>query len=573
MNHWTATTAALILLAASMAAPPSPAATRIADGEILILPGSPDLAIVDGDTLADADAKAAFRWTGVDLQWTGAFVQGRCIRLVAAVDPGRYEIRADLATIDDRPCIVEMSLVAAAAPLDGMSVSMLPLNPGDRRSLSAMITIAEGPLDLFLKPDVGCRIAVTGVHITPLDRKSRPRLGSLAAIETAGTDRAGASPQGRTAAASAQPNDLLRAPVTAPTETRACLREVCDYLVRYQLSTGLFDHESAAWWKASICVRTLLAGYELFREPRYLAAARKALDAFIAEQEEDGGWCAFSRAQQPDTPCDRRNLADLGSMTSCLSMVGWFLKDEPSSKRYTDAHERYLRGFAASHEAAGGSYRNGVYQGRNWEWPYTVATATQATSMISYYRAVSDTTILRRAEKAAWFLLLDWGTNGQPAFHSHDIREAVRLRATEVHDLYYMLEAILFVARSTKDPVLLDAARMTLRNYVLGEKGLLRELDGGWFSGSTDPATLAKSCGMLAVLIEARDLIGPDTQLDRTIATATNLLCSPSTRGTYRVLAPPYERPGDSAIICTAFAGLSFAEAMRHGCVFGSTPR
>ena len=573
MSRYTFAFALAGLLVAGLAASSSPAARRGGDAEILILPGNPDLAVVDGDTLADADAKAAFRWTGVELQWTDALVQGRCIRLVAAVDPGRYEVRADLAMIEDRPCTVEMSLVAATAPLDGMSIAMLPLKPGDRHSLSANITIVDGPLDLFLKPDVGCRIAVTGIHIAPLDGKDRPRLGSLAAAEIAGMDRANRIPLGRTAAAAVQPNELLRAPVTAPTETRACLREVCDYLVRYQLSTGLFDLESAAWWKASICVRALLAGYELFREPRYLAAARKTLDAFIAEQDEDGGWCAFSRAQQPDVPCDRRNLADLGSMTSCLSIAGWFMNDEALSKRYTDAHERYLRGFAASHQAKDGSFRNGVYEGRNWGWPYSVATATQATSLISLYRAIPDTTILGRAERAAWFLLLDWDTDGQPSFHSHDLKEAVRLRATEVHDLYYMLEGLLWVARSTKDPVLSDAARMTLRNYILGRKGLLKELDGSWFSPSGDPATVTKSCGMLAILIEARDMIGPDEQLDRTIDTATSLLCAPSTREDYRVLAPPYEKAGDPAIICTAFAGLSFAEAMRHGCVFGSTPR
>ncbi len=497
-----------IVLLATVAAVLASSGARAGADEILILPGTPDLAIVAGDTLAAAAAGSAFRWTGVDLQWAGSSVQGRCIRLLAAVSPGRYEVRVDLAMIEDRPCAIEMTVVAPSAPLDGTSIAMIPLAPGDRRQLAARIAIPDGPLDLFVKPVVGCRIALSAVHIAPLDGTAPLQLGSLPARDADASSPSGGARRDENPERPIDPNDLLRTPVTAPTETRACLRETCEYLLRYQLSTGLFDLESAAWWKASICVRTLLAGYELFRDPRYLAAAQRTLDAFVAEQDPDGGWCGFCRAQQPDAPCDRRNIADLGSMTACLSMIGWLLQEEPLTKPFTDAHERYLKNFASKHAGANGSYRNGVYEGRDWEFPYSVATATQAMSLTTSYRAIPDTTVLRQAEKAAWFLLMDWDTNGQPGFHSHDVGEPVRLRATEVHDIYYMLESVLFVARVTKDPVLLDAIRMTLRNYVLGERGLLKELAGDWFSPSADPATLAKSCGMLAILIEARDMIG-----------------------------------------------------------------
>jgi hypothetical protein len=596
MRPWLTIIAALFLLGAGSdgrreasgeaGSPPRPEFVPMAN-EILILPGSPDRVIASGIAIEEESTKAALRWSGVDLRWGDQSLRGKCIRLEIAVGPGRYEIRTDLAPAGEGVCSVELSVVAAQAPLDGVSAATTKVGAGVAHPLSAKIDLRDGPLDLFLKPDVGCWIGLAAVHIISLDRKGRPQLGTLipsGAVPSAGPGGAQQSKDMETLlhsdrsagerddGARGGPNDVLRGPRMAPTETRACLREVCEYLVRNQTSSGLYDFESGAWWKASIAVRTLLAGYDLFRDPRYLASARRTLDAFVAEQAGDGGWCGFSRIQQAGTPCDRRNMADLGSMTACLSMIGRFLGRE-DARVYIAAHERYVRDFVSKHEAAGGGFRNGIYEERDWEWPYSVATATQATSLVSLYHATRDTTALRRAEKAAWFLLLDWETNGQPKFHPPDIPETVRLRATEIHDIYYLLEGILFVSRATKNPVLLDAARLTLRNYILGERGLLSELDSGWFSSASDPATLAKSCGMLAILVDARDLIGADPLLDKTIDAATGLLCSPATREAYRVLASPYAKPGDPAITCTSFAGLSFAEVIRPGLVFGAPTR
>ena len=355
-----------------------------------------------------------------------------------------------------------------------------------------------------------------------------------------------------------------------PPRPAGCLREACDMLVASQQPGGLFDPNSAAWWEAAYGVRALLAGHRVLGEPRYLLAAVRTLDAFVEQQEEDGGWSALERGRQAAPDSASRNLADLGTITACLSIAAE-IAPEPRAGRYAAAHRRYLDSFASRHELPGGAYRNGLYRGIDLLHPYTIATATQAVSLAAAYRAGGDPLRLARAEAAARYLMRDWGEDGRPVFHPHDRPETIRPASTAFHDLYYILEALLWVHGTSADESLRAEIRATLRKYLYGEWGLLTQLgETVWYPPTAGRWAADKSNGMLGLLIEMREILGSERHLDRLIAGGTRALCAASTRVRYGVLVPPETESAEEVkIVSTAFAALSFAQCVRPGAAFG----
>ncbi|MBM3288460.1 MAG: hypothetical protein FJY88_14105, partial [Candidatus Eisenbacteria bacterium] len=255
---------ALLIIALCCAAPPCSRAE-----DLLVLPGLPGRASIGADTLDTRSLIAGIRWSGLDLRDLGGKLEGACIGMEAAVLRGRYDVRCDLSAAGDSACSSDLFIC------DEIAISGIRLSAGTIQSVSSTAVVERGPLTLLLKPDVGCRVRLSRVSISPADASGGVSLGSLSPAAADGL------PRNRPLARS----------------SRTCLREACEHLVRHQVSTGLFDYRTAAWRDASYSVRALLAGYEILGDRTYLEAARRTILAFLSEQRPDGGWCPFCRAQ------------------------------------------------------------------------------------------------------------------------------------------------------------------------------------------------------------------------------------------------------------------------------------
>lgn len=363
----------------------------------------------------------------------------------------------------------------------------------------------------------------------------------------------------------------------------ARLRAVCDGLVGRQRSDGLFTPTAGRWWEVSFQIRVLLAGSVLLEEPRYREAACRAIERFVEEQAPDGGWCAFHPDSSGATPaCDSRNLADLGTITACLSLMAPYLA-APEREAALQAHRVYIERFASRWDRPDGNYANGLYTSVVEDVPYSVATATQAVSLIALYRATGDVSYMRRAEVAARALTSGWFGDGRPLLRPHD-RSTPRVTATTAFgDLYYVIEALLWVDAATEDAALHRTIGNTLRIYLLGRRGVVRSTpEDGWFAPPSEATNGCKINGMPGILLAARhrlraaeesaDAAGEDEMLTTIAGEGLRRLCDPATRAAYGASALPSDRLGPDGSACELFAAISIAESIRPGICLAPPP-
>jgi hypothetical protein len=100
------------------------------------------------------------------------------------------------------------------------------------------------------------------------------------------------------------------------------------------------------------------------------------------------------------------------------------------------------------------------------------------------------------------------------------------LLATQYHELYYLLEGLLWTYPNTSDEPLRDGIRVVLMNYLWGDKGLFAALGTAdeWIGIDQGPSA-PKSRGMLGILCGIRDVLGPAAGLDQLIDRGLNGLC------------------------------------------------
>ncbi len=352
-------------------------------------------------------------------------------------------------------------------------------------------------------------------------------------------------------------------PAVAPASPReespqvACLRATCDYLIAQQTESGGLTRREACWWQASIAVRAWLGAYHMLGDARYLAAAERTLDAFVGEQLYNGGWSTWV---WDSVPWERRNsfsTADLGSIVACLSIAAPYVSPE-KAQRYIAAHRRYVEQFLPPCDLKGGAFCAGWADGDHLEFPYSTATATQVLSFLALYQATGQRCYLWRADSAARYLANDWRDDGRVPFHPHDTYQMTYLMATQFHDLYYMLEALLWTYNNTPDEKLRDQIRTLFLNYLWSEKGLFADMDAGadWILAERGPAA-SKARGMPGILCGIRAVLGRAEGLDDVIDRSLGALCP---------------MPDDQALepVDYAFVALSLVEALDpHANVMG----
>ncbi|MBU2690388.1 MAG: hypothetical protein KJ970_05625, partial [Candidatus Eisenbacteria bacterium] len=519
---------------------------------LLIDVGRPDRMTLDGDLLEYAVYAPAIRWRGCDLKTvelvgTGEWgVRGKLIRVEMALIPGRYRIGVELWGLGENPTPIDLII-------NGLeSEQRVSLKPDAPLWLEGEAHLTKSPLEILVKPDVGYRAILSRISVRTLDEPSPIEFNRLPPEK----------PQ--------IPTGLMVAPgytcqENIPLET---LRLVCDQFVLYQLSNGLYQFGATKWWEAGFIVRALLAGHKLLEDERYLKAALRTMDLFVAEQEEDGGWCSTVNAEpKNDTgnpPCRSRNLADLGSITPCLSMAAPFLPDT-ERKRYLEAHRRYIENFVHRHLLPDGGYPNSLYAGIEHRSPYSIAVATTILSLTTFYLADGSPGALHQAEDAGRFLIDNWTEAGPCRFHPHDEDEPRVWPVLDFHNLYYIFEGLLCLYDVTEDVTLKEGIQKILGAYLYGSEGLFAKLaPQQWLPPTTEKGG-TKSIGMLGLLMAMRRILGPEERLDRLLADGSYRLFNIETQKAFGVLLNPYTRRNWASLVPSSFAGLAAAEFLRPG--------
>ena len=240
-------------------------------------------------------------------------------------------------------------------------------------------------------------------------------------------------------------------------DVRAALRKLCDYLVAHQKETGVW---AGAWYETSYPVRTLLAAYDIFDDPRYLDAATKCLDKLPTEQLPNNSFSAGFRnqptSQSSPATLERlmagtTNTADVGCITACLSIAAPYVEAE-RRKLYLDTAKRYADGYAAQWQLDSGGFTNAQCRGIRCTTEYSVATGTQAMNFAALYAATGEKRYLTVATRAADFLLRHWLEDGRPVHHRWDSPEKGPADILDFGNCYYYHDGILWTYHYNADP-------------------------------------------------------------------------------------------------------------------------
>ncbi len=386
-------------------------------------------------------------------------------------------------------------------------------------------------------------------------------------------------------------HSVLSPPIKAiPTleEIRACgrpdprqaLRAYCDWILTHRSADGTLDGmltaSSHEWYRSSYPLRTLLAGYQIFGYKPYLEAACKLLDRFVNEQLPNGAWspgflkqpvALCSRAEIERVMSDTTNTADIGSMTTCLA-AAWPLVDPQRKDRYLKALTRYCDDYASRWQLSSGGFTNGRWHGRDVTVPYSVATGTQGMSFCALYAVSGERRYLKIAERAAAFLLNNWGPDGRPISHDYERPIFGFENSTDFGNLYYYHEAILWVWHWTKDQTLKDEIRRVYRWHTMGSRGLLAErVHGVWWPLAGSWAN-SKAAAMPLVLLEYERSMAADAEVREAVRRAAVFLCHPDFAARLGILVDPELPWNQFGMTATGFGGLFLAELVRPGVIY-----
>ena len=101
------------------------------------------------------------------------------------------------------------------------------------------------------------------------------------------------------------------------TDTRGALKSMCEWLLSHRLANGfLGDYEPGKkvtnfyWYTTAYPIRTLLAGYEIFGDKRYLNAVMKITDVLVGEQLPNGAWQQIFR-NKPAKNLTKQEIEDI----------------------------------------------------------------------------------------------------------------------------------------------------------------------------------------------------------------------------------------------------------------------
>lgn len=360
------------------------------------------------------------------------------------------------------------------------------------------------------------------------------------------------------------PDDSVLPPARPAGTGVAGAREALDacaaFLLRTQPVEGGFSYHGA-WYECGFSVRALLAAARTLGRDDYREAALACLDRFVAEQHAGGGWGAryfgspeCELARETREAAASRNLADVGSMALALSVAAAG-ETGPRRDRYRQAAEAYADSLVLPAQMESGAFPNLLYQGVEFRHPYTVATATQASSLSALYAITGEERYRDAARRAGLFLAERVRDDGTMEFCPHDTAGTKILGPERMGDLFYPVEALLWVHR-VGDPETRTAVAAALDRFFRApatREALLAP--DPWFL-RTGAWELSKRAGLLYLLADYRARVAPAPELDPFVERLAALLEDPRTCPLMGVLAEPDVPRSDYAQVATGFAGL-----------------
>ena len=481
-----------------------------------------------------------------------AFVEGGAAEFLAGLENGDYELTL---TLGDRNYAHGPFQVFVQ---DQLAVAKLTTQKNEFVTRTCRAHVANLRLQLRFAPLAeGANFALTALVVRgPKQLQARPLFAEGAPAKTIPA--------------------LAELAAVGDPDPRATLRAYCDWLLAHRTAAGLLEQNSTEWYRTSYPLRTLLAGYHIFGDRKYLDAATACLDKLVGEQLPNSAWSSGGRnrpvADRTAEEVEKAikgttNTADVGSISTCLA-VAYPYVDDRRKRIYRAALQRYADNYAAQWQLPTGGFTNGRWQGMDMKTPYSVATGTQGMSFCALYAITGDPRYLRIAERAAGFLLDNWLEDGRPVHHHHQTDTASPLKVTAFGDIYYYHEAILWVWHWTQDAALKARIARVYGWHIKGAQGLLQAREQGVWWPASEPWSNSKAAAMPLVFLEYDRSMAPDREVHEAVARCVKFLCHPSWAERIGVLCPPDMPWGKFAMPATGFAGLTLAEVIEPGVIY-----
>jgi len=353
-----------------------------------------------------------------------------------------------------------------------------------------------------------------------------------------------------------------------PFMTEALLRDQirrdAEHLITERLSDGRFSLHGA-WYENSFPIRALVAAGELLNEPEWSATAFQVLDDFVAQQRPDGNWASdyTDREECPgglSAPLSA-NLADIGTMTLALAIAASRTNDIQAA-RWQAALETYADSVSLPNQDATGGFANRTWQNHDYSYPYTVATATQVSTLAALGRLTSNPRYADAVARGTRWLAAQVLPDGRLAFRPYDRDSVLILPPTQFGDCYYAMEALTLVATWTADDTLRQVADAAFDRWVNGEHGLRAVAREGYWWPMGNLWADSKLAGIPALLAKRARRPSPPW-LQEMVLHQMAWLDDDGRAARIGVRCSPAAMQGEYALTATGFAGLSACAAVK----------
>jgi len=353
-------------------------------------------------------------------------------------------------------------------------------------------------------------------------------------------------------------------PAANPDTTRALLSRLGTYLMAHKPQGGGWS-SWGLWYQTAFAVRGVLAAGLVLDEPAWREAAFATIDRFVAEQSPAGTWSAgyvgadsCAGEAPPDT--SSTNLADVGSMVLVLSLAA----PEASPERreaWLAAARRYADLVVLPEQLPDGAFPNRRWMGKDFLHPYTVATATQCSQLMTLGAVTGDARYTQAAEKAAAWLTTGILPDGRVSLYPHDSANQKILDSIRFGDAFYLVEALVTVRDLTHDVKLRDACRKSVERWLTGTEGIKSKTLRGYWWAPMDLWASSKMAGVPWIL--ARDpRRGGQPIIDNWLDRSIGWLADPMRAQLIGVGAHPASTRGEYALAATGFAAMGVAAAL-----------
>ena len=378
-------------------------------------------------------------------------------------------------------------------------------------------------------------------------------------------------------------------------DARQMLKEICDWLISRNMPNGfLGDFEPGnitqnLWWYSSAYpIRTLLAGYKIFNEKKYLEAVINLLDKLVSEQLPNGAFQQIYRNKPTKDLTEKDiefitknfwlNIADIGSIVTALGIASNYV-DGDRKEKYINAVKKYCDGWAIKWQKPNGGFTNGLENGVPQKDVYHVATSTSCAAFTVAYVITKDERYLKVAEKAAQFLLKNWKEDGRPIYYAHYGEGCPSVAPQSVNHFgsaFYYSDGLLMLYHHTKDEKIKEKMKKVYSNYIKGEEGLLKNIgDKPWFP-LQDAWNNSKTAGMPLVFL-CYSKMEKDPVVEKYILLFKKFLSTKEFSEKLGVMIKESYLPwgvhtlqswSACSMAATGFAGLSLAEMVEPGLIF-----